>query len=311
MKARIRYYGGARQVDRMNNDKLRTLKKALLYSYQSATIELQDGRQFRALINPNKLKVDAEDKIISIPFKDICLNKQFTGETTTQGQQVVGMKTGDTFKWIPLHQEFTQPTYWLVILQYSQETAYFRADIRQAKTEVTIGENVYHTWFKGPDQDSIIWNQKKKTEWNDLNYSRVMYITRNEQTVDFFHRFTTLKVNNETWQVQSVNRVYDDNILKVTFKEYFNNNLPDTEEPSTDDHTSEIVGDNVVYPYDTKQYSAPTTPGAQWSVSNPQIAQIKKINSDNSVDVYIKTGKSGQFVLKYGNLEKQIVIDSF
>ena len=74
MKARIRYQGGARQIDRMNEDKLRTLRKALLYSYQSATIELEDLRQFRALINPNKLKLDSEEKMLSIPFEDICLS---------------------------------------------------------------------------------------------------------------------------------------------------------------------------------------------------------------------------------------------
>ena len=38
------------------------------------TIELEDLRQFRALINPNKLKLDSEEKMLSIPFEDICLS---------------------------------------------------------------------------------------------------------------------------------------------------------------------------------------------------------------------------------------------
>jgi len=81
LNKRLEYRGGGkgRQIDRLNEDKLRALKKALLYSYQSATVELEDGRQFRALINHDKLKVAYEDKIISIPFKDICLNKPFSG----------------------------------------------------------------------------------------------------------------------------------------------------------------------------------------------------------------------------------------
>ena len=37
MKERINYNGGKEQESRMNVDKLRTLKKALLYSYQAAT----------------------------------------------------------------------------------------------------------------------------------------------------------------------------------------------------------------------------------------------------------------------------------
>ncbi|MBQ2204622.1 MAG: hypothetical protein II411_01850 [Lachnospiraceae bacterium] len=44
LKQRMEYYGGANQQERMFEDKLRTLKKALLYSYQAATAVLKDGR---------------------------------------------------------------------------------------------------------------------------------------------------------------------------------------------------------------------------------------------------------------------------
>jgi hypothetical protein len=43
LQKRINYHGGARQVDRMVADKDRSLNKALLYSYQSATVELSNG----------------------------------------------------------------------------------------------------------------------------------------------------------------------------------------------------------------------------------------------------------------------------
>lgn len=66
LNTRLNYYGG-NQEKRMTEDKLRSLKKALLYSYQSQTIELNDGRQFRCLINPDKNKPDYDDKILSIP----------------------------------------------------------------------------------------------------------------------------------------------------------------------------------------------------------------------------------------------------
>ena len=80
----------------MNLDKLKSLKKALLYSYQSATAQLSDGREFRCLINPDKLKTDYDNKIISIPFEDICLNEDKIGKTT-EGIQPIGMKPGDVF----------------------------------------------------------------------------------------------------------------------------------------------------------------------------------------------------------------------
>ena len=76
LKNRIDYNGGKIAEERMNLSKLRSLKKALLYSYQAQTAELTDGRQFRCLINHDKLKEDYDDKIISIPYKDICLNAE-------------------------------------------------------------------------------------------------------------------------------------------------------------------------------------------------------------------------------------------
>jgi hypothetical protein len=54
----------------------------LLYSYQAATAILEDGREFRCLINPDKNKPAYDNKIISIPYKDICLNKPMVGKTT-------------------------------------------------------------------------------------------------------------------------------------------------------------------------------------------------------------------------------------
>ena len=67
LKRRLDYQGGS-QEGRFQRDKLNTLKKALLYSYQAATVVLQDGREFRALMNPDKLKPEYDNKIISIPF---------------------------------------------------------------------------------------------------------------------------------------------------------------------------------------------------------------------------------------------------
>ena len=45
---RLGYAGGARQESRFINDKLKTLKKALLYSYQAETITLppKEGEEF-------------------------------------------------------------------------------------------------------------------------------------------------------------------------------------------------------------------------------------------------------------------------
>jgi hypothetical protein len=50
------------------------------------------------LINPDKNKPDYDNKILSIPYKDICLNAPRIGKTT-QGEEEVGIKPGDVFVW--------------------------------------------------------------------------------------------------------------------------------------------------------------------------------------------------------------------
>ena len=81
LNKRLRYQGG-NQEQRFINDKLRSLKRALLYSYQAATAILSDGKEFRCLINPDKNKPAYDNKIISIPYKDICLNAPRVGKTS-------------------------------------------------------------------------------------------------------------------------------------------------------------------------------------------------------------------------------------
>ena len=66
--------GYADPLVRIREDKLRSMKRALYNSYQSAVIvfdkdkrvDEESGYHFRCLINHDKLKVDYQDKIISI-----------------------------------------------------------------------------------------------------------------------------------------------------------------------------------------------------------------------------------------------------
>ena len=47
LKTRLNYQGGVTAESRFQRDKLKTLKKALIYSYQAETAILSDGRKFR------------------------------------------------------------------------------------------------------------------------------------------------------------------------------------------------------------------------------------------------------------------------
>ena len=93
LQKRLEYRGGASQADRMRKDKAWSLDKALLYSYQAETAILSDGREFRCLINPNKLSMELDDKMLSIPFADVCLNG------STKQKVAIDVKPGDTITW--------------------------------------------------------------------------------------------------------------------------------------------------------------------------------------------------------------------
>ena len=75
LNKRLAYLGGNAE-GRMQMGKLRSLKKALLYSYQAATAVLQDGRKFKCLMNPDKNKADYTTNTISIPYEDVCFDKK-------------------------------------------------------------------------------------------------------------------------------------------------------------------------------------------------------------------------------------------
>lgn len=300
---RIKYRGGARQVDRMIEDKERSLSKALLYSYQSATAVLEDGREFRCLINPNKISMEADDKMLSIPFEDICLNKTFLeNEKTSQGKEKIGIKCGSVIEWKETG------THWLVYSQYLQEIAYFRGLMRQCDTQIEItdtnGNKIkYWVYLKGPDEQGIDWQKTKHFVFNDLNYSVEIYISNTKETNEFFHRFKKLKIKGKPFEVQAVDDISTDGILTVYLKEDYTNDWAQESVKQTDPTISlpmnaiRIDGPLKVYPYDIVEYQILNAKGGRWMLSNNR-AEILNQNG-SSVKIEVTTGKSGDFSLIY------------
>ena len=295
LNKRLQYQGG-NQEGRFIKDKLKSLKKALLYSYQAETAVLADKREFRCLINPDKLKPEYDNKIISIPYRDICLNKDKIG-TTSKGEEEIGLKPGDVFYWKETK------TYWLVYLQYLEENAYFRAELRRCKYEIEINDNKYRVYVRGPVETTMPWNQKKGIVWNDMNYSLAIYITKNEETLQFFHRFSKIKINGKPWEVQAVNEFDADGIIEVYLDEDYQNSIEDAEKGEIpeieipDKDSPHIEGDIFVKPYDIVEYKILNAKNGIWSVSNDKAKIIEQNNS--SVKIEIVTGKSGAFDLIY------------
>lgn len=309
MKERINYNGGKEQESRMNVDKLRTLKKALLYSYQAATAQLDDGREFRCLINPDKLKTSYDEKIISIPFFDIQLNPELKENTnfqkTSKGEEEIGMKPGDVFTWKENN------TNWLVYLRRYEETAYFRAEIRKCDYEVEVNDKKYKVYIGGPDASAIVWNKTKSIEWNDLNYSLTMYITKDKNTEAFFHRFTKIEINEKPWEVQAVDSISQDGIIIVALKETYENSIEKAIEKEKVDTYVDLTqpyikGPETVYPYDVVTYYIKNAEGGEF-IAEGSGFEIASRDAE-SIKLGIVTGKSGSFTLKYKRLDMEDIV---
>lgn len=415
MQKRLAVRGGTDQWTRMREDKLKSLKKALLSSYQSAVVQKYDVKKdslansiisiitvlqdqgdlsdaqkalldeleeeytflsddrtsliyindlknivdglvnaqpmFRCLINHDKLKVDYEDKIISIPFFEPPIGNIDPIETD--------FHNGTVFKWVHGNkEEWTPDTYWIVYMQYSQETAYFRAEIRKADQEIQIitidsegnqSSVTYRGWMTGPNETTAMWNIKKGVTWNDMNYTKLLYITKDEDTLAFFQRFDRIIINGKPWEVQAYNQAYstsktagtDTGIIRVALKETYTSaeqfvkeSLDAAAQAKAEKdqydatHTNaHIDGPTVVKPYDTLTFTAknfePQYDNNQneipmyWTLYGTTLAKIIKTSIDGkTITVEVTTGTSNKkgFYVNYGDSEDtrlHVVIESF
>ena len=346
---------------RIREDKLRSLKRALYNSYQSAVIVFdKDDRQyhFRCLINHDKLKVDYEDKVLSIPFREVPVEFQNdaslsivdkivdtgtpglfldeignpvldeNGQTITQYR----VKAGDTFKWISGNEGYMPDSYWIIFLQYSEETAYFRGQIRKADDEIQVipidadGEQgepiIYHGWTTGPNEDEAIWNVKKGVIWNDLYYSKILYITKDETTSAFFKRFDRVVINGQTWQVQGYNDNYgtsskntDSGMIRVALKETYTstNEIIKKIEQTEQQSTLEILGPSTGQTYDILTYYVPNGQENLWQIPNLDSLAVKVLSStENELKLQVlELAQKKTITIQYGDSSIEVVLKPF
>ena len=327
MRHRLNYNGGTVQQSRMIEHKLQSLKKALLYSYQAGTMiidnpdednELPSELEFRCLMNPDKRTFEADKMMLSVPFEDICLNAPRIGKTT-EGVVPVPIKCGKTFIWKET------ATRWIVTLQYIEEYAYFRADVRKCfEYPINIDGTDYYFASIGENETILEWNRKNHEEWNKLNYTRTIYLERNADTYNYFKRFKIIKLPNiqnelESWEVEAVSPNAVDNILIVHVKEYFENQFEDLSNKIQEDikERNELDENLVCKAYDEICYSTLYVPGASWEVidATPGLrVEIKDafINEEfTTIKLQLMNGKTGEFDLYYNKKPvKHVVVQS-
>lgn len=309
--------GGLMQQERMIFDKRRSLDRALLYSYQGANIihanAEEDEKPVRALINPNKLKQDYDDKVLSVHKED-------------------GYKPGDVFEWM------NTKTYWLIYLQDLTELAYFRGDIRKCSFEITWeDEDGIHSTFaavRGPVETKINYIQKHNISIDTPNYSLNILMPKTEASLKYFRRYSKFYLKGTDkgspeicWRVEATDWISMPGILEINAVEYYINETEDDLEkgivgglivkpinPNDDQVESTVVGETFIKPQITYHYhyEGPELPtNTKWKLDKKYPVKIK-VDPNDRTKLTLKwlSNYSGQLILSYGEYTKTIIVES-
>lgn len=303
---RLRQMGGNRQQERMIKGKRRSLDHAVWNSYQAAEVvktDAEDRKPVRALINPNKLKQDYDDKIISVGYE-------------------YNFAPGTVFEWLGTK------TYWLVYLQDLTELAYFRGDIRKCSYEISWeDEDGLHKTYaavRGPVETKINFIQKHGISVDTPNHSLSILMPKNNYTMNYFKRYSKFYLNGDDtcWRVEATDWISTPGILEVIAVEYYANETEDDIEAGIvggliakdilpEDDSEIIEGDTFIKVKKSYKYTYLGNQAAVWTVDPkyPVILDYDKKDPRNITLTWTKS-YSGQFDLYYGSCKKTIVVES-
>lgn len=304
MKMRARALNNDRQIERMVRDKLKSLHRSLLYSYQSAWIQkVGSEEKNRALINPDKIKFDYDEKIVSIDPK-------------------WEYKPGDVFEWK------NTGTYWLILKQELTEIAYFRGNCRRCQAVEVLNKETGETetyWMaiRGPVETKINTIQKAGIVADVPNLTINAYVTKNDKTVKYFDRYQRFAFAGRYWKVTAPDSISTPGILEFTAEEDYDCKHDDLiveivdPNPPVEEFVNNIIGETFIYPLSSMIYST-TYPinGATWSVKltneNKDIDDVLEyeILDDGNIKITWTAMVSGSFEIRYGDLTRTIIVQS-
>ena len=305
MQARLQNHGGAAQQARMIKDKRETLDKVVLYSYQGAEVrKLGSETVERALINPNTVKQDYDDKIISIGYE-------------------YEYKPGTVFEWL------NTGTKWLIYLQDLTELAYFKGDIRKCSYEIKWKDaegNEFSTFaaIRGPVETKIDSLNKNNYSMDLPNYSLHLMLPATKDVLTYFKRYSKFYIQplkeGESpicWRVEATDSISMPDILEITAYEHYINEQTDNVEEGVVNAWGEeipkpqdaaIEGEIFIKPKKSYTYKYTGEEEAQW-IFDSRLPIEAHIN-DKEITIKWTTTYTGQFVLQYGQQEKTIVVES-
>lgn len=309
MKARIQYYGGAAQQDRMIRDKWLSMLSATKYSYQAArfTKYPQSKGSVPGLFNPVTNNMDYDTKLISVGFDS-------------------GFKVGDIFLW-----ENTK-TYWICYNQDLTELAYFRGKCRRCDYKVrwVDGERqLRETYLSivGPNQPDFRTNNPGYGLSIDTPTANLTVLTsNNEQNAKYFNQYQKFILQGVTYKIHQVDTLSMPGVIQMDCVQDYTNQIEDDVEnnimnnwniqPVIPEYPTEygIDGPTAIKPLFAYKFEA-LSAGGHWYVLENQGDNVKHFLpvEFSDLDVYQRVigltwtnPKSGSFTLCYETADKTI-----
>lgn len=305
MKIRARHANNDRQHDRMVQDKLKSFHRALLYSYQGTHI-WKDGatKPVRALINPDKVKFDYDEKIVSVDFKN-------------------GIGPGDSFEW-----PIGSGTHWLILKQELTEIAYFRGNVRRCLEIKVFDENTEEElsiWaaIRGPVETKLNSIQKAGITAHVPNHSLDIYLPNTEQTRRLFARYKRFQFANRYWMIEGFDDISTPKILEVIAVENYechgDEQIIETVDPNPpviNPEATVIIGETFVKPLQTAVFridnvNAPGTWEVKLESDNKDVEDVLEWKTyGDTIEVKWTAMVSGSYVLSFGDATKTVVVES-
>ena len=307
MYARLQYRGGSAQQDRMIRDKRKTFDRVVHHSYQGAKLRRIDSNSvIKGLINPNKLKPNYDDKIVSIGYE-------------------AGFTPGTVFEWVNIG------TKWLVYLHDLTELAYFKADIRRCRYWISWenekGE-ICGTYAatRGPVETKINYIQKSGISIDTPNHSLDIMIPRTEESLKYFKRYSKFYLQGIgpfdeqiCWRVEAKDSISMPGIIELNAVEYYANEIEDDIKNGIvggliinpideEDINSNIQGEVFIKPLSSYTYTYVGNEEAEWKISPKAPVSIEDING-KTITILWEDTYDGQFEISYGSVTKTVVVE--
>lgn len=295
-----------RQKNRMIMDRLRGMHRALLYSYQAAWIkkDAEGSEWVRALMNPDKVKFDYDEKIVSVEWEH-------------------GFHPGDTFEWGK-----NTGSHWIILKPEDTELAYLRANVRRCKLLTAKDEDTkeeFSQWcaVRGPVETKINTIQKAGIVADVPNMTLDIYMTDNEQNRKNFTRYRNFEFDGYFWKVQAVDHISTPGILEIVAEEDYDCKhgelIVEVTDPNPvkEEEENDILGPTFVKPTQVGSFTVKyPIRNAEWSISLPA-SKNKEVEDvinytviDNTITITWTAMISGSYIVHYGDLEKTVIVES-